>query len=169
MINIVNQQIQNMKWFCFTQYKPTINPTKITYNNKFDINIQHPRQNTIIFKKQDTLETTIEYINLNPLVLILADEQQPGGTLVSNCQEETLFRRTTLFAHLDKSKSYPIRDDELILTPSVGIITTDLNKSFYQIIQSNTNVILWLFLVSKISILNPINPNFTKYCGIKFV
>jgi uncharacterized protein (TIGR02452 family) len=74
----------------------------------------------------------MKYAPLRPLVLILADERNPGGTLVSNCQEETLFRRTCLFAHLGLNKDtfYPIQDDDLIFVPSVGVIHTDISRTF---------------------------------------
>jgi len=74
----------------------------------------------------------MKYAPLRPLILILADECNPGGTLVSNCQEETLFRRTCLFAHLGLNKDtfYPIQDDELIFIPSVGVIHTNISRTF---------------------------------------
>jgi hypothetical protein len=75
------------------------------------------------------LEVAFKYDQLNPLILILADEKYPGGTLVSNCQEEVLFRRTMLYSYLQK-ELYPLSDDELILIKNVGIINRDLNDSF---------------------------------------
>ncbi len=59
----------------------------------------------------------------NPLILILADEYTPGGTHVSNAQEETLFRRTTLFSHLTLDM-YPIQNDEAILVENVRVFGT---------------------------------------------
>lgn len=74
----------------------------------------------IRFHKKDTLITASEYTS--PLILILADETRPGGTWISGMQEETLFRRTELFAHL-KKEMYPIKDDELILARGVGVFS----------------------------------------------
>lgn len=74
----------------------------------------------IIFHQQDTLETAAMYEN--PLILILADDERPGGTYISGMQEESLFRRTALFAHLTPDL-YPIRSNEALVAKHVGVFS----------------------------------------------
>jgi uncharacterized protein (TIGR02452 family) len=122
-------QIKIVQFFCKNHYMVKIPVQKIKYDNKYVItsSINLLNKNKIIFEKNDTLLTALKYQDLNPLILIFADETTPGGTTISNCQEEVLFRRTTLFAHL-QTKWYPIKDDELLLVKDVGILNCENNS-----------------------------------------
>ncbi len=121
-MNIINQ-INKINEYCNNNYIVYYPAIKIKYNGSNATFVNAPfTNNKIIFEKEDTLKTAIKYNHLNPVVLILADEYSPGGTYISNCQEETLFRRTALFAHMKKSL-YPINMDELIYAKSVAVFS----------------------------------------------
>lgn len=127
-MNLLALQIKNMIKYC-NNITNIVPPIKIKYNNNHNIIDNKYHKNKIIFTQTDTLKTALQNINYNPLVLIFADEYNPGGTLVSNCQEETLFRRTALYKYLTKDL-YPIENDELILVRNVDIIDDNINESF---------------------------------------
>ncbi len=57
------------------------------------------------------------------LVMILADAHAPGGCIFGggNMQEESLFLRTALFAHLKKDEHYPIAPDEALYARDVTV------------------------------------------------
>ena len=73
----------------------------------------------------DSIDCGLAYqaLGFSPVVLNLADDCQPGGCvdIGSGAQEESLFRRTALYATLDQSM-YPIGDDEGIYSPDVAVI-----------------------------------------------
>lgn len=72
--------------------------------------------------KEDILDYVILNDIENPLILIFADDEIPGGCVLSGNgqQEESLFRRTALFKYLDKNL-YPILLDECIYCKDVPV------------------------------------------------
>ena len=74
--------------------------------------------------KMDTLDAALGLFEpgQDPLVLVLADPVRPGGCVVAGAgmQEESLFRRTALFRHLDRSL-YPIEPLAAVYAPDVPI------------------------------------------------
>jgi uncharacterized protein (TIGR02452 family) len=72
-------------------------------------------------RKCDTLEAaaTLE----NPLVLILADDQRPGGNFraLAGMQEESLFLRSALHRHL-LPDMYPLGLEESLYAPDVPLL-----------------------------------------------
>lgn len=58
-----------------------------------------------------------------PLVLVMADHRFAGGDVGSGsgAQEESIFRRTTLSTTLLQCDFYPIRDTEVVMSPSVTV------------------------------------------------
>lgn len=75
--------------------------------------------------KADTLEVALALPDPDPLVLILADADRPGGCVFAGAgmQEESLFRRTALFAHLPQTL-YPIAPDEALYAPDVPVLSS---------------------------------------------
>jgi uncharacterized protein (TIGR02452 family) len=73
----------------------------------------------------DTITTAMDMLDqdLDPLVLNMASDLQPGGGVAkgSTAQEEHLFRCTNYALCTNKSL-YPIEDDEVIVTDGVSII-----------------------------------------------
>ncbi len=71
-------------------------------------------------ENRDAIEVALEMVD--PLVMILADAHVPGGCLLGggNMQEESLFRRTALFAHLKKA-AYPIGPEEALYARDVAV------------------------------------------------
>lgn len=80
------------------------------------------KETKISLYNQDTLKTAVCF--KNPLILILADAERPGGTWVSGMQEESLFRRTALFGHM-LPDMYPLAPDEALLARHVEIFALD--------------------------------------------
>ena len=80
--------------------------------------VQETSQGSLLLVKNDTLEIALKYKHLNPLILIFADDKNPGGTIISNMQEESLFKRSNLHEHLTPDL-YPLNKDEAILTKKV--------------------------------------------------
>ena len=94
---------------------------------KQDLNIQNI-QNIRVHKK-DTLEMALELRDAgnNVMVLIFADAINRGGCVYASAgqQEESLFRRTALFAHLTPDL-YPIDEqDELLYAGAVDVLLRD--------------------------------------------
>lgn len=120
-MNIIIDRVKSVQNFCQT-YIPLTNVLKIKKEEKEEkeerIGVEN--KSKILFYNKDTLETASFFEN--PLILILADEKTPGGTYISGCQEESLFRRTVLFSHLTKD-FYPILNDEILLARNVGVFT----------------------------------------------
>ena len=77
-----------------------------------------PPRTSIRVENRDAIEVALEM--KDPLVMILADADVPGGCIFggANMQEESLFRRTALFAHL-KKEHYPIAHDEALYARDV--------------------------------------------------
>ena len=74
---------------------------------------------------RDAVEVALEILTvygIRPLVMILADADAPGGCVFGggNMQEESLFRRTSLFASLTPD-AYPIADDEALYARDVDV------------------------------------------------
>jgi len=73
----------------------------------------------------DSIDCGLKYKSqgYNPVVLNLADDCVPGGCvdIGDGAQEESLFRRTSLFATLDFDL-YPIGDEEGIYSPDVHVL-----------------------------------------------
>lgn len=93
---------------------------KLQFNPNFNLwnKNDNTKQANLLLVKNDTLEVALKYKHLNPLVLIFADDQTPGGTIISNMQEESLFKRSNLHEHLTPDL-YPLNIDEAILTKKV--------------------------------------------------
>jgi hypothetical protein len=82
---------------------------------------------------KDAIDVALELLELHelhelhagckPMVLILADAHSPGGCVLGggNMQEESLFRRTTLFASLTPNL-YPIGPDEALYAGNVDVL-----------------------------------------------
>lgn len=75
-------------------------------------------------EKADTLQVALSLPDPDPLVLILADADRPGGCVFAGAgmQEESLFRRTALFSHLPQAM-YPIAPDEALYAPDVPVLS----------------------------------------------
>jgi uncharacterized protein (TIGR02452 family) len=67
----------------------------------------------------------------DPLVLVLADDVTPGGCVRAGAgmQEESLFRRTALFAHLTPDL-YPLAPDEALYARGVPVLLTSEADGF---------------------------------------
>jgi ADP-ribosyl-[dinitrogen reductase] hydrolase len=89
---------------------------KLKFNPNFNLVLSS--QGNFLLVKNDTLEVALKYKHLNPLILIFADDKNPGGTIISNMQEESLFKRSNLHEHLT-TDLYPLNIDEAILTKRV--------------------------------------------------
>lgn len=76
---------------------------------------------TVTVEKRDALEVALEM--RDPLVLILADADVPGGCVFAGAgmQEESLFRRTALFAYL-KKYMYPIGSAAALYARNVPVL-----------------------------------------------
>lgn len=77
--------------------------------------------------EKDTIVAALDLQDekLNPLVLNMASERVPGGGVRkgSKAQEESLFRRTNYFMHLNKKVvKYPLGEIEAVYTPNVAVI-----------------------------------------------
>jgi uncharacterized protein (TIGR02452 family) len=73
---------------------------------------------------RDAIEVALDSDSAaRPLVLILADAHVPGGCVHAggNMQEESLFRRTALFAHLTPNM-YPLASDEALYARDVHVL-----------------------------------------------
>lgn len=72
-------------------------------------------------RNADVIDTALEM--RDPLVLILADADVPGGCVHAGggMQEESLFRRTALIAHL-RPWMYPIAPDEALYARGVPVL-----------------------------------------------
>ena len=94
---------------------------KIQYDTKFNIDCRYPTTRVDVVKR-DTLEAARELAN--PLVLILADDERPGGCVQAGAgmQEESLFRRTALYKYLTRDL-YPIEKDKVIYARNVPLLT----------------------------------------------
>lgn len=82
--------------------------------------------------RKDVLEVAIqeEKDGSRPLVLILADDERPGGCVGAGAgmQEESLFRRSALHKHLLLHTHYPIAPDELVYVPDVPLYHDNNNQ-----------------------------------------
>ena len=133
-MNELMNHILSLRDHCKNDYiveKPSI---KLNYNSAIFLENKHKigksSKNKIIFEKGDTLKTAIKYEKNNPLILIFADDIVPGGTWISSCQEETLFRRSALYAHLPETM-YPIDKRDLLLAYDVPIYNTEDDFKLY--------------------------------------
>lgn len=79
----------------------------------------------ILVLEKDTITASLELQDekLNPLVLNMSSSRVPGGGVSkgARAQEESLFRRTNYFQHLDPD-FYPLDDFEVVYTPNVAVI-----------------------------------------------
>ena len=114
-------KITSLKQHCENNYHVQIPTTKIQFTPNYPPN-GTSTENRIVFVQADTLITAMQYTH--PLVLIFADDVTPGGTWISNCQEEVLFRRSALCAHL-RPTMYPIHTGELLFARDVAIFNTN--------------------------------------------
>jgi uncharacterized protein (TIGR02452 family) len=99
---------------------------KIKYDNNLVKNYNKKYENSNInFYDMDAIDCCLLHAP-NALVLNLADENYPGGSVDvgSGAQEEALFRRTNYCSSLNV-ELYPIRNDEVIYSPGISVIKTN--------------------------------------------
>ncbi len=97
-------------------------PQKTTkYTNLPSISKTH--NGVISVHNDDTLDFPIINNVENPLILIFADDINPGGCIESGngMQEESLFRRTGLFRYMSRN-FYPLKDNETLYCENVPVI-----------------------------------------------
>lgn len=124
-------------WNSVKQMSKTYNPKykPVKYKLSDALQASHTKKsipNRIVVSKGDSLDFPILNNIDNPLILIFADDVNPGGCIESGngMQEETLFRRTMLVSYLMKntditivpSELYQIKDDELIYCKDVPVL-----------------------------------------------
>jgi uncharacterized protein (TIGR02452 family) len=99
---------------------PEFHTRRLTYDASFAIP-SGAFQTKVTVQNKDAIDVALELHD--PLVLILADAHVPGGCVLGggNMQEESLFRRTTLFASL-KPALYPIGSQEALYARGVGVL-----------------------------------------------
>ncbi len=108
---------------------------KVKYQNDFTFHKKYPRSN-IKFFDIDSIDCAL-LESPNALILNLADDNFPGGCVQmgSGAQEESLFRRTNYCKSL-KIEMYPIKNDEVIISPNISVIKTD-EKSGWKFFNKN--------------------------------
>lgn len=124
---------------CNAGYTPAYETVKYRMNNA-PLERRYAKTEIKVYK-EDVLVVAIKKTTLsNPLVLILADDQTPGGCVFAGAgmQEESLFRRTALFAHLHPSL-YPIQMDEALYARDVPILLSSEDTN-YQPLQDAQSV-----------------------------
>ena len=101
--------------------RPAVPSTKVRYEPA----LAPARRTGVVVENMDSIDCGLEYKRLghDPVVLNLADDLQAGGCvdIGSGAQEESIFRRTSLFATLSQSL-YPVGDDEGVYSPDVAVI-----------------------------------------------
>ena len=110
-------------------------PPSVKYNS-IDIQLRKLYDKTTISVKQgDCLDIAYQYLNLNPVVLNMADDINPGGTVKAGggAQEEELFRRTSYHRTLTKDM-YPIEGVQAIYSPKVHVFKSGESDN-YTVIQ----------------------------------
>jgi uncharacterized protein (TIGR02452 family) len=127
---MINERLviwKHVKELC-ESYLPKVAPVKYTVTNIDTSNVNN--KPFIEIEKNDTLDFVIENDLDNPLVLIFADNINPGGSIESGngMQEESLFRRTYLAAHL-KKHLYPIKHNEAIYCKDVTVFRMSESKN----------------------------------------
>ena len=101
-------------------------------------NYQIPRpfaesKNVVEVVKNDTLVTALKLREekLNPMVLNMASDFKPGGSVRNgmSAQEESLFRRTNYFLHLNnRTVRYPLDFSQVVYTSNVAVIKNEKNE-----------------------------------------
>ena len=79
----------------------------------------------VIVVNEDCIEQALKYHMLNPVILNLADDSFPGGSVDvgSGAQEESIFRRTDIYRTLNHQTGfYPLKNIDAIYSPLVHII-----------------------------------------------
>jgi hypothetical protein len=102
------------------------NPPSITKRYKYHEGVSIPKTcatTDVRVLNADALDVALSM--RDPLVLILADDIRPGGCIHAGAgmQEESLFRRTALFAYL-RSDLYPLGPDEALYARHVPVLLT---------------------------------------------
>lgn len=107
----------------------TVPTQRVTYDASPRIRSRPLGRTEIVFDQRDTIDVAM---NLrNPLLLILADADRPGGCVHAGAgmQEESLFRRTALFAYLDP-QLYPIGAEEALYARDVPVLMESENRGY---------------------------------------
>jgi uncharacterized protein (TIGR02452 family) len=102
--------------------KPSFPTRRYAFDKEFIIpQTRRPFETRISVKNMDAIDVALGMHA--PMVLILADAHSPGGCVLGggNMQEESLFRRTTLFASLAPDM-YPIGPEEALYARDVDIL-----------------------------------------------
>jgi uncharacterized protein (TIGR02452 family) len=104
----------------FAKYEPLIPASKVFHVHE-NLSLCNDKKTCIQVVKSDTLEEAVKM--KNPLVLIFADADRPGGCVAAGAgmQEESLFRRSALHKHL-LEEMYPIEEDACIYAPDVPLV-----------------------------------------------
>jgi len=109
------------------------NTIKYSFDENKSINVSSiPAK--ISIHNDDTLDFVIINDIENPLILIFADDQNPGGCIESGngMQEETLFRRTGLFKFMTRN-FYPLRENEAMYCNNVPVIRLSESRNNQEI------------------------------------
>lgn len=103
-------------------YRPIRRTMRVRHDPIFLSNaLQRDKVSRVELRKRDTLE--VAELASNPLVLILADHERPGGNFkaLAGMQEESLFLRSALWRHLT-SDQYPIAATEALYATAVPLL-----------------------------------------------
>jgi hypothetical protein len=108
------------------QFSQTHSPRHLTKRYKYHQNAILPKTRAatdVRVLNADAIDVALGM--RDPLVLILADDLTPGGCVPAGAgmQEESLFRRTALFAFL-KPDMYPLAPDEALYARHVPVLLT---------------------------------------------
>ena len=107
----------------FSDHVPVTQAEKVFHRNAVSF-FNRKDDVTISVVKMDTMDAASALFegHEDPLVLVLADAVRPGGCVGAGAgmQEESLFRRTALFKHLERAM-YPIEPLAAIYAPDVPV------------------------------------------------
>lgn len=104
----------------YEMYIPPYFPIKYTNDTKNNSNNANNYNNKYEVIISDSLDTAL--VLDNPLVLVFADDVNPGGCVDSGngMQEESIFRRSALFKYLTKNL-YPLLENQAIYCKNVPV------------------------------------------------
>lgn len=135
LVSIYKHTVQH----CTKKKRKYINPRPVKYSGllkNYTPNRQYNDEKEVVSVVEDdtiNVALNLKSQNYNPLVLNMASERVPGGGVRNGAkaQEESLFRRTNYFMHLDKSM-YPLQEFQVIHTPNVAVVKDE----DYKLLQS---------------------------------
>ena len=84
----------------------------------------------VFVANEDVLAVAARVRDHDPLIMILADADTPGGNVMAGAgmQEESLFRRTALFSYLRKDAN-PIADTEALYARGVPVLCSSSSRT----------------------------------------